>query len=183
MSKDGDSVAPVQRIDRIRRTVRRLVIAGVLLGVAWFTYRYDVYTIPEDYHGLEPQHMGPGTKVVMTDVDDDTVLGPGSIVLFRVPGAKTDAFGVIVGMPGEMVRIEDLSRGRARVMIEDREEDLVLPPGSRLKQGPIPDAHFLIFSGDRHLVVNAIHPDSRIFGPIPRGALRKKVVTSLWFLN
>ncbi len=183
MKDDGGKGADVQRIDRIRRNVRRFVIAGVLLGVAWFTYRYDVYTIPEDYHGLEPQHMGPGTRVVMIDVDEDTVLGPGSIVLFRVPGADTDAFGVIVGMPEEMVRIEDLSQGRARVKIADREEDLVLPPGSRLRQGPIPAGHFLIFSGDRHLVVNAIHPDSRIFGPIPREALRKKVVTSLWFLN
>ncbi len=183
MTGDGRSVARMQRIDRIRGTVRRLVIAGVLLGVAWFTYRYDVYTIPGDYHGLEPQHMGPGTKVVMTDVDDDTVLGPGSIVLFQVPGADTDAFGVIVGMPKEMVRIENLSRGRARVKIGDREEDLVLPKGSRLREGPIPEDHFLIFSGDRHLVVNAVHPDSRLFGPIPRDALRKKVVTSLWFLN
>ena len=169
-----------QKTQDIVKRVRKVVYLGVLVGLAWFFWRYDFQSIPENYNHLAPQHMPAGATVVMVDYDEDTTLGIGSILLYEPPGHPgSHAFGVVAGMPGETILLIEEKPGRGRLQVEDRKEVLLLPKNHKLRSGVIPDGQFLILNGDRHLATGVGAPDSRVFGLIEAKYLKSKLIASL----
>jgi hypothetical protein len=147
-----------------------------------FFIRYDVVTIPDDYVHLAPQHMPPGTRVVLADCDEDTVLGIGSVVVFNPPGFPGQScWGVVAGLPGEALTVDIQSNGMANIVIGGRNELLLVTDDWQLSSGVIPDGQFVLLAGDRHLRVPSTFPDSRRLGPIARDRIVSKVVTPLSF--
>lgn len=160
--------------------IRKFIYLGVLVGVAWFFWRYDFMTIPENYNHLSPQFMPAGSTVVAIDYDEEVQIGVGSVLFYEPPGYKgTHAFGVVAGLPGETLMLFQDQPGQGKLQIEDRSELLVLPQDHKIKSGVIPKDHYLILNGDRHLDSGIGAPDCRVFGLVPRANLRSKIITSL----
>lgn len=164
------------RARRWQRRVRWIVVAGIVIGVAVFTHRYDFDSMPEDYHHLVNQGIRPGERVVLVRFSDDTVIGPESVLLYRPPGHDDHrCYGVAAGLPGEEVRLEPIDGATWCLHVGGRRELFRLPPGHRLEEGVIPPRHFLILNGDRDLGKGAVHPDSRVLGLIPFDRVEAKV--------
>lgn len=169
-----------QKTQLLVARIRKAVYLGVLLGLAWFFWRYDFQTIPADYNHLAPQHMPAGATVVLVDYSEDAPLGVGSVLLFEPPGYPgTHSFGVVAGLPGETVLLVEERPGEGHLDVNGRKEILVLPADHKLFSGVIPDDHFLILNGDRHLNSGQGAPDSRVFGLVPRKNLISKLIASL----
>ncbi len=170
------------RTGRITRLARRVIYLFVLIGVMVFFLRYDIVTIPDDYTHLSTQRMSPGTHVVLTECDSDTVIGIGSVVIYEPPRHPDKrCWGVIAGLPGETITVQTRDDGMAILVLGDREELLLRTQGWELSSGVIPDGHFIILAGDRHLRVPSTFPDSRQLGPIARDQIQSKVVAPLSF--
>lgn len=164
------------------RRLRRFIYLGTLVGVVFLFVSYDVVRIPDDYPHLLPQQMGPGTRVVLTECDEDTKLGLDSVVVYEpvgFPGKR--CWGVIAGVPGEMISVMLEDGGVARVKLGDRTEVLLAPDDWKLSSGVIPAGQFVVLTGDRHLRVPCAFPDSRRLGPIARERIAAKVVVQLSF--
>ena len=172
-----------QNLGRIALWIKRVGYLLALSGVVYLVVRYDYERVPSDFAHLTPQGMPPGTRIVTMKIGDDTVMDVGSVLLYTAPGhGESLCYGVIAGMPQEMVSIEAEGGVERVLVIGERRERIELPPGHRLSTGRIPADHFLILHGDRVIVSGASFPDSRRLGLIPRSHLRRKVVVPLSFL-
>ena len=156
----------------------------VLIPIAHFSIKYDIDEIPAGYDKLTTQKMPPGTKIVLTDCNDDTVIGLGTVVLYRPPGSDSDQmlFGVVSAMPGETIEYQEFEDNVAVIKFGDREVEMPIPGTLRLLPGTVPENHYVLINGDRLLGPENRHPDSRVLGPIDRSRFVKKVVVPLTFL-
>ncbi|MCA9320074.1 MAG: hypothetical protein KDB53_05040 [Planctomycetes bacterium] len=171
-----------RRMGQWLRRIRKVIYLAILGGIALFVWRYDLFTVPGDYQLLAPQHIEPGTKLVMQDVDEGTVIGVGTILSYAPPGFDGQCLGVVAGLPGETIQIAADAAGWVKLVVGGRAERLAVPATHALVEGTIPVDQFLILNGDRRIMAEAStdHPDSRRFGLIARSALRQKVVAPLW---
>ena len=173
-----------RRVRKIQRNVRRVVYFLILVGIAWFVHKYDVERIPDGFDYLAPQHMPAGSRIVLVDYDEDTVIGLGTVILYRPPGVEDRfCYGVVVGLPGERVDVQPVETGMIRAIIGDRRELLPVPAAHRIVPGVIPEGHYLLFNGDRDISSATVQPDSRTLGPIHVSRFRSKVVTPLYFFQ
>ncbi|MEZ6194926.1 MAG: hypothetical protein R3F20_04230 [Planctomycetota bacterium] len=171
-----------REIGTLQRWIKRVCYTAALLGALFLVWRYDLESIPSNFPHLSPQRMPPGARVVTMDLHDDTVLGVGSVVIYRAPaGGDALCYGEIAGLPGEALEVS-VDEGELGVLVVGgRRETLELPPGQKLASGVIPEGHYLILHGDRIIAGGSAFPDSRRLGLIPRSSIAKKIVVPLEF--
>jgi signal peptidase I len=127
------------------------------------------------YHELD---LGPFDFLIPGKSNGDFLLGGpsrGDVIVFRSPFDTTrDFVKRVIGLPGDVVRIED-----GLVFINDiplAEDDYITArPTYRAPPVTVPPEHYFVLGDNRNA-----SQDSHIFGPIHRGLLVGKVVLR-WF--
>lgn len=93
---------------RIRRLVRFLILAALVVLVALTFRNYSVKTIPARDNSLDPTYPG-GSRVVVRWIDEDDDLSRGADVVYAMErdGVVYARYGRLYGLPGDLVESVD----------------------------------------------------------------------------
>lgn len=175
------------QVKSFKRYVKRLrivfALAVVILGV-YFMTSYSVYTLPGEYRASSNKiqspidEVMPGDSVILLNLNLWREPKLGDIVIYDHPdpkdGVPSQLIGRVAGLPGETVhsqfptfRVNDrLPLGIGFVAGQD----------AALKDGDvIPEGEYLIVTDNDAIA----YADSRDFGYVPAGLIRRKVIMDL----
>jgi signal peptidase I len=167
-----------------------LALVGVIVLLATGTLR--AYAIPSS--AMEPTlHCARPAPGCQADTKDRVLAltrlvsyERGDLVVFDVPPAVERRCGIggafvkrIVGLPGEDVKLTVVG-GRKRVYVDLRLLDEPYVQDEPFGAGggaiyPVPDGSYFVLGDNR-----SESCDSRIFGSVPRGYLKSKLVATYW---
>lgn len=159
-----------------------VVIAGLI--VRW----YDFESLADAQWPALEGKVRQGAFLIFKKVDEDTLLGDGSLVEAHVvvPPVLSKRIGrndgviltTIAGVPGDVIHLEPLADGRVELHVNGEPtganmwlswQDGVAPQ-IRINGGPIPQGLVLLLNP----AVDAEAIDSRKVGLVPRAALLRK---------
>lgn len=168
--------ARVRGAKRWIRRVRHVLAFVLVLLVVYVALSYRVYQLPGSAGDASPlDDIAPGGTVLLLSLNLWRAPKLGDVVLYERPGQPAELLiGRIAGLPGESV-----TRVGPSMSVGGR-----TPPGVGFSIGAdvpiadgdhVPAAHYLILA-DTDAVSYA---DSRDFGYVPAGLIRRKVIMDL----
>ncbi len=176
-----------KRLERWLRWIRRVSILGMVVIVGLIVRWYDFEKLADAQWRALRGEVRQGAFLIFQDVDEDTVLGKGSLVEAHVelPPKLASLYKrdegpiltIVKGTAGDIITFEPLGGQRVELRLNGKpitemeawwQEDVAAE--LRVEDGlVIPVGHFLLINP-----AVEVELDSRQVGLIPRSALRRK---------
>ncbi len=177
-----------ERLLKLLRWLRRLGTVAVVVLMALMIRWYDFEKLADEQWEALRGKVRRGAFLVFGVVDEDTVLGAGSIVEARVTvppklarsmGRREGAIlSEVRAVPGSMLTFKPAPGGMMELQVDGEltgarfdpawQEDVA--EGLKLREGPLPDGCYLLINP----AVDAEAVDSRKVGLVTRDALLRK---------
>ena len=182
------SQSPQKRLAKAVRWIRRILIVGMVVTIALVWRNYEFEFLDAERHAAVAGKVRDGAILIYTRIDEDTVLGEGTLVEahVQVAGSLADRLGrtegrilsEIRGLPGMVVSWLEKDDERREILLDGRRTFAVLrvtwqealDASAKIREGPIPAGHFLLINP----AVDGEALDSRHVGLVPRAALLRK---------
>lgn len=162
-------------------TTRRLAVrAGAVLVAALLVRAFVAHPDVVESTSMTPTLL-PGDVVLVVRpalaglVDD---LGRGDLVVAREPGSGTAVVKRVVGLPGDVVEIQDAVTTVDGVEVDEPYVDRSRIDGVYFGPVTVPAGSVFLMGDDRARSV-----DSREFGPVPLADVTARVALRLWPLT
>jgi len=154
----------------ILRVVRFVLLAGVVLSVAFFFRGNQKFGIPEADQSLYPRFPG-GTTVVVEEIDADAPLERGADVVYAMEKEGVDyaRFGRVRALPGDVVGAKD-----GKLTVNGELIGPIAMPGDAM--GEVPPGKLLILATNP---AETRYPDSRSLGFIARDRVQALILYRL----
>lgn len=166
---------------RIVYFVRRATLLLAVVVFALFVRRYDVETLAPAAEAFLPDRLPPGSRLLFRRVEADTLIARGTIVEAEVTHPANGMRGLVLcevyGVGGQVIDFAPRLDGQYELLIDGMRTFALAAPmtwiAAKVDVGPLPADHFILLAAQ-----DGSAPDARQFGPVPRSALRRKLIAS-----
>jgi len=156
--------------------MRVIVLAVLIIFLIHLNRSYDFQRLPEEVSKLQGE-VEPGAFLVLAEIDDETVIGVGTLVEIVVDtqDGPRRTFSQVAAMPGQKITLRGAPDGGLEVFVDGKSTWHTAPGSTPIKAGLIPEGYYLLLdpaeAGDG--------PDSRRLGLVSRKMLRRKILYAL----